>query len=129
MTILYADDDKDDRDLFREVLKQIDVSCTIIEARNGLEALKFLSAPDIIPPDLIFLDINMPLLDGIETLVQLRKDARYRTTDVILYSTAENPRISDKKYFNVRFLRKQNTISDTVESLKTVILRNRFTSS
>lgn len=68
MVILYADDDEDDRDLFREILKQIDPSINLIIAEDGFDAIHILSNAQIDLPDIFFLDVNMPLLEGYENI-------------------------------------------------------------
>jgi CheY-like chemotaxis protein len=73
MVIFYANDDKDDRELFGEVVKEIDPTFTVIHAKDGLDAVRILSKPTLKLPDIIFLDINMPMMDGYETLVELGK--------------------------------------------------------
>ena len=82
MVILYADDNKDDLDLFSEVVKQINSSYTVIMAENGVDAVKILSQPIGNKPDIIFLYHNMPIMDGFEMLVEIRKDKRYRNAFV-----------------------------------------------
>lgn len=86
MTILYADDDADDRELMTEALNKVDptVSCKV--AKDGQQALDTL-AQDSDLPDYIFLDINMPVMDGMKCLVELKKDKRYKNIPVIIYST------------------------------------------
>lgn len=85
-TILLVDDDKDDRDLITEAMVRCDSFITIEIATNGQEALEQL---DISPlPDLILLDINMPVMDGIECLQRIKQSIKYHTIPVIMYSTA-----------------------------------------
>ena len=124
MVILYADDDKEDLDLFTEVVKQINPSYTVIMAENGLEAVKMLSQPIGTTPDIIFLDINMPIMDGFETLVEIRKDKRYRNTKIILYSTGIIPKMQDTyRSFNVQFVKKEKAFGHIKKSIEQVIGR------
>lgn len=126
MVILYADDDKDDRDLFSEIVLQINPAITVLTAQDGAEALKILSSRVTQPPDIIFLDINMPILDGIETLVEIRRDSRYKGIRVVLYSTADAP-LNHQTYglLNFQFLKKSTTVNDAVGSLSEVILSTK----
>jgi CheY-like chemotaxis protein len=124
MTILYADDDRDDLDLFSNVVKQVNPSYTVILADNGVDAIKILSQADANKPDIIFLDVNMPLMDGFETLVEIRKDKRYRDTKIILYSYGIIPEMQAAyKAFNVQFVRKHNAFNDIKKSIEQVIGR------
>lgn len=89
MTILYADDDFDDRMLFTEAFSEIKqpVSCiTVCDGKQLLQTLK--NAPEL--PDVIFLDINMPVMDGRECLIELKRDRRLRNIPVVIYSTTSS---------------------------------------
>ena len=90
--LLLADDDKDDRDLFSEALAELDPAITYRGAENGQKALQLLSAGDPVLPSVIFLDINMPIMNGWEALRKLKSDVRYQHIPVIIYSTASGER-------------------------------------
>lgn len=94
---LLADDDVDDTEIFIEALSQIapDIQCHTAE--NGLELFEWLSKhPD--KPDVIFLDINMPLMNGWETLKKLKDTSDYRGIPIIMYSTSSAKRDVDRAY-------------------------------
>ena len=86
MVILYADDDEDDREIFVEILKNIDEGIRLVQAEDGFHTLTILDSIDL--PDIIFLDINMPVLNGYETLAEIRKDKRFSQVKVVMFSTA-----------------------------------------
>ena len=73
MTILVADDNLAGRELMRELLESS--GHRVIEATNGREALELIRQD---PPDLVFLDLQMPVLDGFSVVRQLRSDERFR---------------------------------------------------
>lgn len=125
MVILYADDDDDDRHLFSSIIKQIEPSCKILDARDGVEALRILAAPNFQPPEFIFLDINMPLMDGFETLVKIRKDKRYRHTRIVMYSSGVIPSSMEiYQAINVQFVKKSNNATNALEIIRSVISGN-----
>ena len=68
-----ADDDPDDQELFIEALLQIDAQCKCVTAFDGLEALNKLFSQTVYVPDFIFLDLNMPKMNGKECLVEIKK--------------------------------------------------------
>jgi CheY-like chemotaxis protein len=74
--LLLIEDDKDDQEFFTEVLSGVyhSVSCEI--ASNGHKALQLLPTLSTVP-DLIFLDLNMPVMDGREFLRLIKTDAMY----------------------------------------------------
>lgn len=120
MIILYADDDSDDREIFAEILEEIDPEISLVEASDGRETINILAQG--ILPDLIFLDINMPRLNGEETLVEIRKDKRFKNTKVVIYSTSVNPKSIDTYLsLNAEFLLKPNSVQDGVNKLRNVI--------
>lgn len=82
-----ADDDQDDTELFEEALRNIDTHIEFYRATNGKELINQLfSIP--IHPEIIFLDINMPELDGWESLKTIKKDDRLKTIPVVMFSTS-----------------------------------------
>lgn len=86
--ILLVDDDLDDVDLFREALNEVDSLVNFHSAKNGLEALELLHSTQIITPDLIFLDINMPAMNGWRCLAELKNTPLLKQIPVVMYSTS-----------------------------------------
>ncbi|MEO5978880.1 MAG: response regulator [Chryseolinea sp.] len=84
---LLADDDQDDTELFEEALKSIDNSIELSAASNGKEALQKL-AQQIAVPEIIFLDINMPEMDGWDCLTNIKKSDRFKDIPVVMFSTS-----------------------------------------
>jgi two-component system, cell cycle response regulator DivK len=78
MKILVAEDNPANRELIREILEG--QGYEVLEAVNGLEALEQIEEK---LPDLVLMDIQMPLIDGFETVSKLRKDARFAKLPVI----------------------------------------------
>ncbi len=96
-TILYVDDDADDRELLWEVMQKITPEVKIIFAENGLQALELLDASNHVRPCLIVLDLNMPYLNGRETLERLKADLHLKNIPVVILTSGENP--ADKSFF------------------------------
>lgn len=89
--IIFADDDADDMELITGFFKQYNRDVTVLEFKDGKEVLKFLDDFAINSmPLLIVLDINMPLLNGRDTLVAIRKNPGYRYIPVVIYTTSNN---------------------------------------
>ena len=89
MTILHADDDKDDREMLSEALEQIDPTISCIGAHDGKEVLAILQQNKTLP-DYIFLDVNMPVMDGKKCLRELKKNSKLKNIPVVIYSTTTN---------------------------------------
>jgi CheY-like chemotaxis protein len=92
ITFLLADDDADDKTLFCEALAEIDSSIICHTASDGKEALALLSENQIKKPNIIFLDINMPVMDGWQCLGKLKSHNQHRDIPVIMYSTSSYQR-------------------------------------
>lgn len=92
-SFLLIDDDADDSELFREALQETDSSLSLQCAENGEEALELLKK--IEKPDLIFLDINMPRMNGWECIKKLKSTGAYKSIPVIMYSTSSHQREID----------------------------------
>ena len=90
--ILLIDDDIDDAGLFREALDRVAPSVSLQCFSEGEEALQSLMEEKNALPDIIFLDINMPKVNGWECLAKLRKAGRLKQVPVFIYSTSSEDR-------------------------------------
>ncbi len=95
--VMLADDSPDEHFLFIHTVKGIDKSITVKTAMNGEDLLEKLTKTQDLP-DLIFLDINMPLKNGKESLADIRKDPRLQHLPVIIYSTSDERRDIDDTF-------------------------------
>jgi CheY-like chemotaxis protein len=86
MLVLFIDDDPDDFELFCEAIKAMTQKSRCLHARDGNEALKILEEISILP-DLIFLDINMPGMNGMECLNEIKSRPNLKDIPVYMYST------------------------------------------
>lgn len=84
-----ADDDEDDTSMFAEALKGIDSSIEFHTAQNGRDLVEKLKRQKHFP-NVIFLDINMPEMNGWEALEVLKKEENLKDIDVIMYSTSSS---------------------------------------
>jgi CheY-like chemotaxis protein len=86
-TILAVDDDLDDLEFLETVIQEIDSAIIIVKAHDGKQALSLLGT---IQPDFIFLDINMPIMNGLDCLKMIRTDPRFDRTPITIISTSMN---------------------------------------
>ncbi|MBO9204568.1 MULTISPECIES: response regulator [Niastella] len=98
LKILVADDDADDRAILEDAMMELNASQVLCFAQNGEEVLRLLGTDFNADqkPALIILDLNMPKLNGTETLRRIKEDERFNTVPVIIYSTSLNPLEKDK---------------------------------
>jgi CheY-like chemotaxis protein len=113
-TILFVEDDADDRDILADVLKQVDPQVTAVFAENGLKAIEYLNGKKNSSqlPCLIVLDLNMPYLDGKETFKKIRDELQFALLPVIIFTSSLNP--NDRHSFTamgVEFISKPDDFS------------------
>jgi len=87
MNIFLADDDKDDRIFFSDALREIPLETQVTEFNNGVELMADLHSDSPLP-EVIFLDLNIPLMDGFECLSDIGEIKKFKTIPVIIYSTS-----------------------------------------
>ena len=92
LNILLGEDDPDDSMLFIQAVSECNIASVVSVAENGALLLSQLKCAETAFPDIIFLDINMPLKNGLECLEEIRTDAGFKNIPVIIYSTS-----ADKK--------------------------------
>jgi CheY-like chemotaxis protein len=91
--VLYADDDSDDLELIREAFDEFSAIIELLTFKDGIELLGYLKSLKPLQPKpcLIILDINMPVLDGKQTLIRLRAMTDFEEVPVMLFSTSTLP--------------------------------------
>jgi CheY-like chemotaxis protein len=124
MVLLCIDDDPDDIELIQDALRMIDKNYTCVIANSGCDGLKML---DRITPDYIFLDMNMPVMDGKETLKHIRGDRRFNSIPVCILSTYVNKTDADtlRMLGATKCLEKPNTFLELISCLKGVFDEKR----
>lgn len=114
-TILYVDDDADDRELLTDAITHADPDVNVVVSENGAEALTYLGGlknSGTSLPGLIILDLNMPYMDGKTTFEKLRSDKDMQDIPVVVLTSSE--KVADKVHFTnigVEFHTKPTTLS------------------
>jgi CheY-like chemotaxis protein len=98
ITLYLVDDDEDDRFLIKEAISQVNGQITIIEAENGLELLNIIQRPAAIKAALILLDMNMPMMNGIETASAIRENPAFGQIPIVMISTSSNDSLIEHAY-------------------------------
>ncbi len=84
--ILMADDNENDRHFFREALQNVKVKTVITFVNDGFQLMDYLNTPGNRLPDIVFLDLNMPLKDGMDCLSEIRKNNKLKDLVIVIYS-------------------------------------------
>lgn len=95
--VLLVEDDEDDVILFVNAIKEINNSLNVYQAKNGEEAFKRLNEINILP-DLIFMDIDMPVMNGFECLKRLKQHNDYKNIPVVILTEFNNPEEQEFAY-------------------------------
>jgi CheY-like chemotaxis protein len=121
--ILLVDDGEDDRDLFCKIIHGIEPSINCILARNGQEALLGLRMAEFPKPHLIFLDLNMPRVNGVQCLRELKSDRSLQDIPVVIYTTSKIKEHEDEciKLGAAQFITKPNSFSELRRIIADVI--------
>ena len=125
-TVLIADDDANDRILFKDAIEQLEFNISLKMLEGGVELMRHLSDKKNKRPDFIFLDLNMPRKNGFECLDEMRADERLKNLCVVIYSTSsklDGINVSLNKGANLYFA-KSSTFQELVNRLSRIFGMN-----
>jgi DNA-binding response OmpR family regulator len=124
MWVLNVDDDLDDCEMFCDAIHEINPRIDCVTRNCAEDALNLLNITNTLP-EYIFLDINMPRMDGIECLKTIKRNNRLADIPVIILSTTRNHNeIADVKKLGADFLAKESGYRKFVSSIKSKISHN-----
>lgn len=126
MKIVLVDDDEDDRMFFSDALQEVDIHTELKEFENGKEFLSYLEEEGNPSPHLIFLDLNMPVMNGFECLRALRKNPDFKNLVVAIYSTSSSEKDIEETFKNGAniYINKPNRFEELKKTLAQVVRRN-----
>ncbi|NLR58699.1 response regulator [Chitinophaga polysaccharea] len=123
--IMIIDDDADDRSFFQEAINNISPVIETQVCDSGIQALALFQEEKSPQPDYdyIFLDFNMPLMNGRECLIELKKILQHKLTNIIILSTSDMKEdMEDALRLGAKlFLTKPNTFQELCSMLKGVL--------
>jgi CheY-like chemotaxis protein len=90
---LIIDDDPDDQEIFLMCLITISNNFNCLTANDGIEAITMLKSNEEYIPDYIFLDVNMPKMNGIECLKHIKEIDHLKNTKIFMYSTTSESNV------------------------------------
>jgi CheY-like chemotaxis protein len=126
-TFFIADDDPDDVDFFIEAVNKVDGSIQCYSAGDGEEALQKLKKTLQELPDLIFLDLNMPRINGKQCLIEIKRTEKLSDIPVIIYTTSSLQKDEEetKKLGASYFLTKPSNFKDLCKELDDILAGKR----
>jgi CheY-like chemotaxis protein len=124
--ITLADDDEDDRLFFTDAFDEMKIKTVVNTVKNGRELIEFLDHPESILPNIIFLDLNMPILNGIECLKEIKLNDRFKDIAVAIYSTSSSEADVENTFVlgaNI-YIKKPSSFNDLKKILSDVVTIN-----
>jgi len=114
LTCLLVDDDQDDQEIFNLALVDSGLKMKCVVSSSAVEALAMLKQEQYALPDYIFLDLNMPRINGMQFLTEVKKNSRLQNIPVVIYSTSSHPKDIDatKKLGAAAFITKPSGIKE-----------------
>lgn len=119
--ILIGEDDLDDQEFLKEIFSSIDPSFSTVFTANGVEMMTYLeTCSDDRLPCLILLDYNMPALNGVEILKELKSKERYNAIPKIIWSTSKSTNYRDicLQMGAHEYLVKPSNVNDLIETCR-----------
>ena len=118
--IFLIDDDEDELEIFDEALKTLPLPCKCTYADSADHAMQMLQ---YLTPDLIFIDINMPKLNGFDFLTEIKKNAHLKDIPLFMYSNGIDKEIQAKaiKMGAAGCIKKSNSIKSLTEDLRKIV--------
>jgi CheY-like chemotaxis protein len=98
--ILLADDDEGDRLLFKLAFSELKIKSIVSTVNDGIELMEWLNMEVNTLPYLLFLDLNMPLKNGMECLKEIKSNNRLKDIFIAIYSTSDNEKDMDETFYN-----------------------------
>jgi CheY-like chemotaxis protein len=127
--VIFTDDDQDDLDFFREALLKVERPTNLTTFNDCEGLMKYLGRKKSPPsPDLLFLDINMPKMDGLTCLHNIRENQQYRKLPIIMFTTSLRPLDVEQSYrwgANL-YIKKPGGFEELVVTLKRLFSKQWF---
>jgi CheY-like chemotaxis protein len=120
MKVVIVDDDPDDLELYRDMFAAIDATISVKPFLHSVDGLSYLRLQP--HPDLVILDLNMPVMSGLDFLHHVRADAALKDLHVAVITTAcSNDEIQAVRALKANCLRKQSGFNDFVAILNRLL--------
>jgi CheY-like chemotaxis protein len=126
--VFFIDDDLDDQEIFSLVVREISDNITCVFANDGINALEIIKTNNSFIPDWIFIDVNMPRMNGIKCLSEIKKFKHLERVPVYIFSTSAEISVVEesKKMGATGFIKKFIDTNDLKEKLSQIILSKTY---
>lgn len=100
INICLADDDEDDRLFFMDAFDELKINTKVSTFNDGVALMDFLNHEDSVLPNVLFLDLNMPKKNGVECLLEIKKNERLNDIAIAIYSTSSSEEHIEETFIN-----------------------------
>lgn len=124
--ITLADDDEDDRLFFTDAFDELKINTVVNTVNDGKELMHFLNHPDTVLPNIIFLDLNMPIMNGIDCLKEIKQNDKFKDIAIAIYSTSSSDKDVENTFVlgaNI-YIKKPSNFNDLKKILSEVVIIN-----
>ena len=124
--ITLADDDEDDRLFFTEAFSELKINTRVNTVNDGVELMDFLNNEDSVLPNVLFLDLNMPRKNGVECLLEIKQNDRFKDIAIAIYSTSSSEEHIEETFVNGAniYIKKPNDFNTLKKVLSDVVTLN-----
>lgn len=126
MNIALADDDADDRMLFEEAIGEIQIKTQLSLFKDGKQLMDHLLASPTTLPEIVFLDLNMPIKNGMQCLKEIRQHTLLKELCVAIYSTSSSEQDIEETFINGAniYINKPNSFGALKNAIEKVLRLN-----
>jgi CheY-like chemotaxis protein len=126
INICLADDDADDRLFFTEAFDELKINTKVSTFNDGVELMNYLNNSDSILPNVLFLDLNMPKKNGVECLLEIKKNEKLNDIAIAIYSTSSSEEHIEETFINGAniYIKKPNDFEALKKILSEVVTLN-----
>lgn len=123
LTIALADDDADDREIFMEAANSLGIGIRTLEFENGPQLVEFLQKTDGCLPEVIFLDLNNPVMDGVECLQAIKNIEKCSDILIAIYTISGRSKDVDETFVLGAdlYIKKPNSLEELQECILKVL--------
>lgn len=124
--VVLADDDEDDRLFFIEAFDELKIKTKVDIFKDGVDLMNALNQSDAVLPNILFLDLNMPMKSGLECLKEIKSNERFKDIAIAIYSTSASEEDIENTFVNGAniYIKKPNDFNILKKILSDVVTMN-----
>lgn len=126
LNVTLTDDDEDDRLFFQEAIEDVKVKTNLQIFNHGQALMDYLNCNDSKNPDLIFLDLNMPIKNGMQCLKEIKSNTKLKDIIIAIYSTSSSEQDIEATFVNGAniYINKPNSFGELKKAISKVLKIN-----